>query len=334
MKAAIVVPTIRESHIANFLSTWAGEFAGHQVIVVEDNPERTFEISGANVEHYCWADIDAELGEASWIIPRRTDCVRSYGYYKAAQAGVDMIVTLDDDCYPQGDGFLGRHYEKLQQPALDSAWTSSGLGLLPRGMPYENTNRAAPCVLNHGLWTGVADLDAVTQLLNRRLHQEFEPANQVIPKGRFFPMCGMNLAFKPKMAPAMYFLLMGRDWPFDRFGDIWCGIFVKRICDHLGLAVRSGEPRIEHRRASNVWTNLRKELPGYEVNETLWQAVDSIVLTKSTVQQCYKELAAKLPLEGEYWERLRAAMSVWAELFPEAESERNGALSAVEASAR
>ena len=293
MRAAIVVPTIRENNIISFMAAWGSEFVDHLVIVVEDNPERTFDISGSNVNHYCWADIESDLGRDSWIIPRRTDCVRSFGYYKAYASDVDMIVTLDDDCYPQSKGFLHEHYEKLNNHAREDAWVSTGHGLFPRGMPYHNLKRASECVINHGLWSGVPDFDAVTQLVNGRLNKDFGPLDQVIPKGSFFPMCGMNLAFKRKMAPGMYFLLMGRDWPFDRFGDIWCGLFVKKICDHLGLAICSGEPRIEHQRASNVWTNLRKELPGYELNETLWQAIDSIVLTKLSVRECYRELADK-----------------------------------------
>lgn len=331
MRAAIVVPTIRENLVAGFLDAWREAFSGHLVIVVEDNPERTFDISLPGAQHYCWADIDDELGRDAWIIPRRTDCVRSFGYYKAFASDVDMIVTLDDDCYPLADSFLERHYDKLSAPAAEEAWISTGQGLLPRGVPYENTRRTGECVINHGLWNKVPDFDAVTQLLNTRFHQGFEPIEQVIPRGKFFPMCGMNLAFKPKMVSAMYFLLMGRDWPFDRFGDIWCGIFAKKICDHLGLAVRSGEPRIEHQRASNVWTNLRKEMPGYEVNEALWRAVDPVVLTRSTVRDCYKELAEKLAMKGEYWERVRRAMTVWAELFPRAAEHREEISTAVEA---
>jgi hypothetical protein len=326
MKAAIVVPTIREKCISDFLAAWTNKLAGHMVIVVEDNPERSFEISGPDLHHYCWRDIDAELGRDAWIIPRRTDCVRSYGYFKAAQAAVDLIVTLDDDCYPLGDGFLDQHYNKLFRPAEESGWVSTGRGAMPRGVPYHGGRRASECVINHGLWDRVPDFDAVTQLYNARFQQDFEPVEQVIPKGKFFPMCGMNLAFKPKMAPAMYFLLMGRDWPFDRFGDIWCGIFVKKICDHLDLAVTSGEPRIDHQRASSVWANLRKESPGCELNETLWQAVDSIVLTKTTVGACYSELADKLPIAGEYWDRLRQAMNVWVGLFSERETPASNVL--------
>ncbi len=322
MRVAIVVPTIRENSIIDFLRVWENDFSEHVVIIVEDNPERTFQIAGKNIRHLCWRDIDADLGHHSWIIPRRTDCIRSYGYLKAYQEGVDMILTLDDDCYPQGDDFVGQHYRKLSSKATQPAWVSTGRGPFPRGMPYLLQNRDPECLISHGLWSGIPDLDAVTQLMNARLNQTFDPVEQVIPRGTFFPMCGMNLAFKPSVAPAMYFLLMGRDWPYDRFGDIWCGIFVKKICDHLGFAIRSGQPVVEHKRASSVWANLRKESSAYEVNETLWQAVDSLVLTKGSIRGCYQELAEKLPLTGEYWQRLKTAMNIWADFFSESEVER------------
>ncbi len=54
--------------------------------------------------------------------------------------------------------------------------------------------------------------------------------------GSYFPMCSMNLAWRPEFTAAMYFLLMGPDQPFDRFGDIWGGVLAKRVADHLGLA--------------------------------------------------------------------------------------------------
>ena len=128
-------------------------------------------------------------------------------------------------------------------------------------------------------------------------------------------MCGMNLAFKAELAPIMYFLLMGKDWPYDRFGDIWCGVLAKKICDHLGYAVRSGQPLVDHQRASNVWENLRKEVAAYQINETIWKDVDSVVLTGTSFGDCYRELANNLTLPGDYWSKLRTAMQIWADLF-------------------
>jgi hypothetical protein len=149
--------------------------------------------------------------------------------------------------------------------------------------------------LTHGMWTQVPDWDAPTQLVRSRVAGEFTFQNVAIP--------------------AFYFMLMGRNYEYARFGDIWAGILVKRICDHLGYAVYSGDPAVAHQRASNVWANLRKEAAGLEINETFWQAVDQVRLPRTSFGECYKELADRMQLSGEYWTRLRRAMQVWAELF-------------------
>lgn len=331
-KAAIVVPTIRHGHISRFLDAWRNEFENHLVIIVEDNPERTVDMPYAeDVLHYSWREIDEDLGKNSWIIPRRTDCIRSYGFLKAWQRDVDFVVSLDDDCLPSEANFLAEHWENLRAPATSSAWVSTVQGAVPRGYPYFATTRSLRCALSHGLWRGVMDFDAITQLNAARLPFEIGPINQVIPRGTYFPMCGMNVAFRAELAPIMYFLLMGKEWPYDRFGDIWCGVFAKRICDHLGIAVKSGRPFVRHERASNVWINLIKESTGYEMNESLWQFVDSIVLSKDSLVGCYREIAERLTIQGEYWSNLRLAMCTWADLFAAQDSIRDAHVAAANA---
>lgn len=320
----VVVPTIRQECMQQFLTAWEPEFAGRQLIVVEDNPERSFSLdTRAEVTHVAWRDIDETLGEQRWIVPRRTDCVRSYGYWLAWQRQPDLIVTLDDDCLPPASGprgFLAAHWQRLEQGGSHDAWVSTTTGTLPRGIPYHARDRQTRAVINHGLWTNVIDYDAVTQLAQTRTPTAVAFPDQTIPRGACYPMCGMNLAFRPEIAPAMYFLLMGKDWGVDRFGDIWCGLFSKRICDHLGLAVNSGSPTVHHARASNVWANLRKEATGMERNETLWRLVDRTVLTAATVTGCYRQLAAAVTAAataaGDDWlGKLGAAMQLWSDLF-------------------
>jgi reversibly glycosylated polypeptide/UDP-arabinopyranose mutase len=310
--------------MAQFLAAWEPEFAGHELVVVEDNPARSFTLrSSAAISHYCWEDIDERLGDDAWIVPRRTDCVRSFGYWEAWRRKPDMIVTLDDDCLPPKEGprgFLQAHWQRLQQRGEHDAWVSTTNGTIPRGVPYHTRQRQSRCVINHGLWTNVIDFDAITQLAQVRTPTPVDFPDQTIPRGAFYPMCGMNLAFRPEIAPAMYFQLMGKDWGVDRFGDIWCGLWSKRICDHLGLAVNSGSPTVHHARASNVWANLRKEATGMERNETLWRLADDTVLTATTPAGCYRQLATAVRAAGaaaddDYLRRLGTAMERWAELF-------------------
>lgn len=321
--AVIVVPTIREPQINAFLDAWQWPCS---VIVVEDNPERSFQLP-PRIDHYAWADIDRDLGDDSWIIPRRTDCVRSYGYWKAWQTEKPYIITLDDDCLPTNDSygpydFIDRHLNNLQPQSVER-WQSTLANDYPRGYPYEQRAALAEIGISHGLWRGVLDYDSLTQLYyGRRTAPLTMPCEGVIPRGQYFPMCGMNLAWRREYTPLMYFLLMGQDrqgnrYPFDRFGDIWCGVIAKKILDHLGIAVWSGAPFVRHERASNVWANFDKEHAGIIQNETFWQWVDGVRLTETTPLRCYRELTRKLlddTLES-YRQCLIGAMSVWSALY-------------------
>jgi hypothetical protein len=177
--------------------------------------------------------------------------VRWFGYFKAWQKKPDLIVTLDDDCFPVDgeEAFLETHWRRLNEPAKTEAWVTTLDGVMPRGMPYFSTQRELPCVINHGLWNALPDFDAPTQLVHSRNPMPVSWTNRSIPVGCYFPMCGMNLAFRPDVVPALYFLLMGRDYEYHRFGDIWAGIIIKKIADHLGYSINSGEPAVKHRGA-------------------------------------------------------------------------------------
>jgi reversibly glycosylated polypeptide/UDP-arabinopyranose mutase len=319
----IVVPTIREKNIQDFLARWNFDIP---LIIIEDNPEPTFQISG--VTHYSWQDIEKDLGKDSWIIPRRSDCVRSYGYWKAYQTGAKHIITLDDDCYPVRYGmslsppavsFVGQHVINLL-PRDIGRWYSTLENPVPRGVPYEALQSKQQTGISHGLWENVPDYDSISQLVFRRYAQETRFRKGYIPHGVYYPMCGMNLAWHRDVTPLLYFLLMGQDdkgnyYQFDRFGDIWAGILSKKVLDHFNVTVYSGNPVIHHDRASNVWANYRKEHIGILENETFWHAVDSVQLTGADYTSCYQELAQYLPLHSDYWKQTRKAMHIWANLF-------------------
>ena len=333
---AVVVPTIREECAQRFLAEWKDDLCGVRVILVEDNPERTFRLPlGTAAGHYCWRDVDQDLGEKAWIIPRRTSAVRSYGIWKAWQGGADVIWTLDDDCYPE-DWRRGKYLDQvtrvLAQEADGDSWfntigTATWPSLYPRGYPYRVRGESRPVMLHHGLWSNVPDLDGITQLANPGFRLECSYGYEDVPRGRFFPMCVMNLAWRRELTPAMYLLLMGQDaagerWGFDRFDDIWAGLFAKRICDHLGFAVRSGLPSIHHSRASDPHRNAELEAPGIAAHEDFWPYVRDIPLAGTTVLECYRELARAVAAYdgGPYWKRLGEAMTIWAALFGEDES--------------
>ena len=327
-KVAIVVPTIREKSIKLFFEEWGDTFKDCTIYIIEDNNHTTFKLpSLTNVEHYSWEGIDVELGDDSWIIPRKSDCIRSFGYYMAWKEGAKYIITLDDDCYPTAKikpDFIEEHIDNLERTSSEytlSPWTNTISGLKPRGVPFNDTVRLIDTKISHGLWLENPDLDAVTQLSAKHLEGHWEdgynPVLQYIPRGNFYPMCGMNLSWKAEITPIMYFLLMGKmSGPYDRFGDIWCGIISKKILDHLDMDVFSGTPVVVHKKASDPMVNLSKEHLGYAVNEILWGHIDSLKFKKHTLKDCYLELADHLTsLPGDYWSKLRDAMYIWIGLF-------------------
>ena len=232
---AVVVPTIREDCIRRFLTEWSGDLAGAEVIVVEDNPERSFAITGAR--HVSWRDIGADLGGDAGIIPRRSSACRSYGTLLAVRAGASLIWHLDDDCYPE-PGMRGGYLPAVEEclaasvasaDVMNGWWnTISPAGVYPRGYPYRIRGRERPVMIHHGLWSGVPDLDGLTQMARPDLRLGPAHLVDVVPEGALFPMCGMNLAFRRDAAPLMYMLLMGQDpaggrYPYDRFDDMWAG---------------------------------------------------------------------------------------------------------------
>lgn len=318
-RTVVVVP----NHLPHldFLREWP-ELAEHQIIVMQDigDPPRDAVPPGFDVTFYTHDDVRAELGDNDWIIPSRTSACRSYGYLKAWQRRPDIIITLDNDCYPDAHGsyWVDGHRMALgDRVTLD--WVNTIDWPYARGHPY-GIRDSAPVMLNHGLWSGVPDLDAPTSLHNPALRLSPAVSSQVVPRWNFFPMCGMNLAWRAELTPAMYFGLFGPAYGFDQYDDIWAGVLVKKVLDHLGMAVRSGYPSVEHRKQSNVYVNLVKQAPGMAMNEEFWRAVQRIELTADSMLDAYTELIAKLPdrfdSEPEGWTaKFKEAALIWVSLF-------------------
>lgn len=324
MNITLVVPTIRT---LSFLKEWKSLLSECHLLIVEDHEKRTIETSirhFRSVSHYSWQDIKKDFGKNEWIFSRENAGIRSYGFWKAWKNKADIIISLDDDCYPVDQDFIKRHITNLTLKA-PAHWVSTFPHphyIYTRGFPYTVRNKV-PVMVSHGLWSNQIDLDGITQKNQPAAMNvpPYPPFLTFIPKGQYFPMCSMNLAFRKEVTPLMYFPLMGKDpdgtpWGFDRFDDIWAGIFAKKIMDHLGYAVANGSPFVEHRKASDPDVNIQKEKKGLPVNEKFWQWADTVKLTKHTPVSCYQELARGIVFpHTRYFTKLRQAMLIWSELF-------------------
>jgi reversibly glycosylated polypeptide/UDP-arabinopyranose mutase len=322
-KIFVVIPTIRD---VEMLTAWKNQFKNCHIMVVEDHKKKSVRIPsvGKKRYHYSWQDIDQDLGENSWIIPRRVSAIRNYGFLKAYQMGAKMIITMDDDCYPVDNHKLVQKHQRNLGLSVPAQWVNTypdARFMYTRGMPYLNRDKQ-PVMLSHGLWTNVLDLDAPTHLQHLDFRADYsEHFLQIFPQGSYYPMCSMNLAFNSKITPLMYFPLMGENtegdkWGYDRFDDIWAGIFSKKVMDHLGFSVINGAPFVRHDKASNIFSNLKKEAKGIEKNELIWQKTTEVELTKQNPVSAYQELIEKIELpEEEYFRRLKQAIKIWLQLF-------------------
>lgn len=314
----LVVPCHRADLMAEWLRAWDGPAADwDELIVVEDGPARTFDLPPGAV-HASWAEIAADAGADAAIFSRRDSAIRCYGFLLAYRRGATLIGSLDSDCFPADDrGFFARH-----RTALDESprWTPSIPEVRTRGLPYANFGRLGRVAVSMGLWSRVADLDAVTSLadLGQAALRDFRPpaGTRVMPRGQYFPFCGMNNVFRREVCPLMYYPPMGEGSPFARMDDLWAGLVWQRACDHLGYLSVVGEPHVVHQRASDPFVNLVKEAPGIPKHEWFWEAVDAVPLTGRSPQACVLELGEGLARhEDEYLARWGRSLLAWLNLF-------------------
>ncbi len=296
----ICVATNRPTELAAFLRAWEPHWLPADaavpppiVFVHEDSPTpAAVPASRLDVRRTCQQDIEAQLGRRAWIIPRGTAASRSFAFLAAWRAGCDFIVSMDDDCLPTsaGPAFLATHLKAFAR----DRWFRTIDGTETRGVPYGDRGRLS-VLLNHGVWEGHPDVDAPTAARHLRepAHVVLRAASEIVPPGMYFPLCAMNVCYARAAMPAAYNLLMGLPaWGLDRFDDIWSGLFLKRIADHLGMYVSSGVPFVHHARASDPFLNLRKEALGIQVHEAFWKHVARAPLDgASSVAGCYVQLA-------------------------------------------
>jgi len=302
------------------------------------------------------------------VIPHRTDACRSFGYLIAALEGADVIITADDDNYAITDSdskdydYLGAHdivnsTVKYLEISSSNNWfnTISMLKTIPerelyaRGYPYSKRldkpiykydHVECRVVMNVGLWIGNPDVDSITVLsegslnglpVTRTISFKSEIKRVILAKGTFAPLNTANTAYSKKILPIIYDTFQGAkvgELKLDRFGDIWCNFFVKKILDRTNDRVSIGIPLVEHRREPrNTFEDLKKELWGIIISEKLFNIVEKLDLYSQSYADLYKELVENLrillikELEEnlsvlkKYFEKLFSCMLDWLEIL-------------------
>lgn len=287
------------------------------------------------------------------LIPERCHAETSFGFLKAYEDGATVILEIDDDVYVSKD-FLEAHVHNLFSEGgvtvqASGKWYNTienldiniSQKIFPRGHPYDSAcrsedyvwfNEGGSCVLNMGLWRGQPDLDALTILyyggLEGRCTIESKGHKRekvIIGKGTYFGLCSMNTSFLPKIVPAFYQLYMNFK-NIDRFDDIWSGVFLKKIADHVGDRLCLGKPSGMHvKRGRSIFKDLQKEVNGLEMNEYLWKVCEATELSSKSYADCYLELAEqigkglgkwlRLPEQVKFWRIQTEKMQKWVEVI-------------------
>lgn len=258
------------------------------------------------------------------VIPEKCHAETSFGFLIAYEEQPDLVIEMDDDTSViEGQNLVDLHHRNIEgnfgitveskgrwYNSMENLELSTTTEIFPRGYPYisdaRNTeykwlDQGGKCALNMGLWAGNPDLDALTLLYHGDFAGEchirsvrYKRKKVIAAKGTYFPICSMNTAFVPKIIPAFYQLYMNH-MGIDRFDDIWSGIFLKKIADHMDDKICLGEPIVYHDRGpTDLFKYLRTEWDGIFLNEILWQIVDSLSLDGKTYWDLYNSLVNEL----------------------------------------
>ncbi|XVE62211.1 hypothetical protein DITRI_Ditri06bG0100500 [Diplodiscus trichospermus] len=322
------------SDLTSFMNEWKSIFSRFHLIIVKD-PDLKEELKipdGFNLDVYQKPDIDRVVGSSTSVLFSGYSC----GYFGYLVSRKKYIVSVDDDCLPARDnkGFLvdaiSQHISNLANPATPFFFNtlydpfSEGVDFV-RGYPF-SLRSGVKCALSCGLWLNLADHDAPTQALKPgQRNSRYVDAVMTVPARVLLPISGINIAFDrevvgPALVPALRLAGEGK-FRWETMGDIWSGMCVKVVCDHLGLGVKSGLPYVWRNDRGDAIASLKKEWEGVKLMEEIVPFFQSVrlPLEATTAEDCIVEVAnavkEQLGSTDPLFDRAAKAMVDWVKLW-------------------
>jgi hypothetical protein len=273
-------------------------------------------------------DYLTKLGLSEEFIPWNTDNRRNIGYLMAIEAGVEVLISIDDDNFTiAGQQFVKSH-QIVGRPAVEEVVSTSdgwfnicslisgweGGEIFARGFPYQAQRNARSIVsdsparppivaINAGLWLDDPDVDAIYRLCRRAKGTSFNGESVVLGADTWSPVNTQNTSLSREAALTYYYVKMGyplKGLTIDRFGDILSGYLSQKCMKHLGYAVRLGDPVVDHRRTvHNLFKDLYHELAGIVLIEELLPWLKEVKLSGSTPLDVYASLSSELAANAE-----------------------------------
>lgn len=219
------------------------------------------------------------------------------------------IISVDDDCVPAKDNngdlidVVAQHVTNLSTPATPFFFNTlydpyrKGADFV-RGYPFSLRN-GVTCTLSCGLWLNLADYDAPTQALKPDLrNSRYVDAVLTVPAKSMMPLSGINIGFDrelvgPALLPALRLAGEGK-FRWETVEDIWCGMCVKVVSDHMGLGVKTGLPYVWRKERGDVVESLKKDWKGVKLMEEVVPFFESFKLSAEAIsaEDCVVEMAA------------------------------------------
>ncbi|XP_071921668.1 probable UDP-arabinopyranose mutase 5 isoform X2 [Coffea arabica] len=321
--------------LTSFMEDWRAVFSRFHLIIVQD-PDLKGDLKipgGFSFDVYTKSDIESVVGSSSSSVVFSGYSCRYFGYLVSHKK---YIISIDDDCTPAKDDkgelidAVAQHITNLMTPATPFFFNTlydpfrKGTDFV-RGYPF-SLRSGVQCGLSCGLWLNLADYDAPTQALKPgQRNSRFVDAVLTVPARAMLPVSGINIGFDrelvgPAMVPAFRLAKEGK-FRWETVEDIWSGMCVKVICDHLGYGVKSGLPYVWRNERGNAVESLKKEWEGVKLMEEVVPFFQSMRLSQGavTAEDCVIEMAAAVkerlePLDPVF-ARASEAMVEWVKLW-------------------
>lgn len=299
-----------QSDLTTFMEEWRPVFSRFHLIIVKD-PDLKEELKipgGFNLNLYTKSDIDKVVGSSPSPISFSGYSCRYFGYLMSRKK---YIISIDDDCIPTKDSNGGlidavsQHMVNLTTPATPFFFNTlydpfcKGADFV-RGYPF-SLRTGVECGLSCGLWLNLADYDAPTQALKPALRNtRYVDAVLTVPARAMLPVSGINIGFNselvgPALVPAFRLVKEG-NLRWETVEDLWTGMCVKVVCDHLRVGVKSGLPYVWRQERGNAIESLKKEWEGVKLMEDVVPFFQSVRLSEAavTAEDCVTEIAASV----------------------------------------
>ncbi len=285
--------------------------------------------------------------ELDKIIPYNSDNRRNIGYLLAKERGAKIIISIDDDNWPQKDqDFLTYHQIVDKEKKMKAVYSKNGwynicrhltvkpdVNIYSRGFPLKKRKDDTQqfkedqgrVVMNTGLWLKEPDADAFINLTAPVEIKSTDKKQYMFYQDIYCPINTQNTAFHIDILPCIWYVKMekiAKNKEIGRYGDIWLSFFAEKVIHHMKDKITFGRPVTLHKRNEhNLLKDLERELPGIILTEKLEPILMSIKLDRKTYRDSYWQLVEKLEKEIEktdfsepernYFKNITSYMKTW-----------------------